>query len=66
MKYHYKYHSLLLVAFIWKNPNSRYWQAGFTNEHGKRKNASTGIDKLERHRIKALRIADEYERVAQK
>ena len=54
------------MAYIWKKPNSRYWQAGFTDEHGKRRNASTGIEHYEKLRSKALRIADEYEAVARR
>jgi len=54
------------MAYIWKKEKSRYWQAAFYDENQKRRNASTGIDKLERNRSKALRIADEYEAVARK
>lgn len=54
------------MAYIWKKPNSRYWQAGFVDIHGKRKNASTGIEHTERNRSKALRVADEYESVARR
>lgn len=54
------------MAYIWKKPNSRYWQAGFIDQHAKRRNASTGIEHYERNRSKALRIADEYEAVARR
>lgn len=54
------------MAFIWKKPNSKYWQAGFYDERGKRKRRSTGILATEKNRKKADRIADEYEAVAQR
>ncbi len=52
------------MAYIWKKPNTRYWQAAWLAADGKRKNASTGIENYERNRSKALRIADEYEAVS--
>jgi len=54
------------MAFIWKSPRSKFWQAGFLDKDGKRRNRSTGIVALEKLRKKADRIADEYEAVAQK
>ena len=52
------------MAYIWKKPDTRYWQAAWLDADGKRKNASTGIENYERNRSKALRIADEYEAVS--
>ncbi|WP_435894576.1 tyrosine-type recombinase/integrase [Oceaniferula spumae] len=56
--YHYKYH----VAFLWKKPNSKYWQAGFMDKSGKRRNRSTGVEiKGAVSRKVAQRLADQYE-----
>ncbi len=54
------------MAFIWKSPRSKFWQAGFLDKDGKRRNRSTSIIALEKNRKKADRIADEYEAVAQR
>lgn len=52
------------MAFVFKNPNSKNWIAGFRDEQGKRKNRSTGLKGTERNKRKAERIADEFEAVA--
>jgi len=52
------------MAFIFKNPNSPNWLAGFRDASGKRRNRSTGIENKEKHRRAAERIADEYEATA--
>lgn len=56
------------MAFIWKHPNSQYWQARFTDREGHRRNRSTkvrikGASQAEtrENRKTARRLADEYE-----
>lgn len=44
---HTMYH-LIEMAYIWKKPNSRFWQAAYADINGKRKNASTGIGHYEK------------------
>lgn len=49
------------MSFLFKNPNSKNWLAGFRDSNGKRRNRSTGLLAIERNRRKAQQIADEYE-----
>lgn len=53
------------MSFIFKNPNSKNWIAGFRDSSGRRRNRSTGLEAIERNRRKAQLIADEYESAAQ-
>jgi len=50
------------MAFLFKRPRSPYWHAGFIDQNGKRRNASTGVT----GRKEAQKIADAYEEVANK
>ena len=52
------------MAFLWKHPNSKYWQARFYDRDGRRRNRSTRIQATERNRRKAQRIAEEFEEAA--
>lgn len=52
------------MSFLFKNPNSQNWLAGFRDAEGKRRNRSTGLLAIERNRRKAQQIADEYEAAA--
>lgn len=49
------------MAFVFKNPNTTNWLAGFRDASGKRRNRSTGLAATERNKRKAEQIADEYE-----
>ncbi len=51
------------MAFLFQHPKSRYWIAGWKDEHGKRINRSTRIiaKETKQSRKEAPRIADEYE-----
>lgn len=52
------------MAFVFKNPNTSNWLAGFRDIAGKRRNRSTGILATERNKRKAEQIAQEYESAA--
>lgn len=52
------------MAFLWKHPTSKYWQARFYDRDGWRRNRSTRIVATERNRKSAQRLADEYEEAA--
>jgi len=52
------------MAFLWKHPQSKKWQARFIDTAGKRRNRSTGVVALEKNRKEAQKIADSYEEVA--
>lgn len=52
------------MAFIFKNPNTKNWLAGFRNLSGKRCNRSTKLPATEQNRRQALRIAEEFEAAA--
>lgn len=49
------------MAFLFKDPRSSYWQAGWKDENGKRINRSTKITAKATQRRQAQRIADEFE-----
>jgi integrase len=49
------------MAFVFKNPNTVNWLAGFRDATGKRRNRSTGLLATERNKRKAEGIAAEYE-----
>lgn len=49
------------MAFVFKNPNTKNWLAGFRDATGKRRTRSTGVLATERNKRKAEGIADEYE-----
>lgn len=52
------------MAFLWKHPDSKYWQARFYDRNGRRRNRSTRVVATERNRRKAQRLADEFEEAA--
>jgi integrase len=52
------------MAFVFKNPNTVNWLAGFRDSTGKRRNRSTGLASTERNKRKAEQIAHEYEAAA--
>lgn len=52
------------MAFVFKNPNTKNWIAGFRDPSGKRRNRSTGLLNSEKNRRQAERIADQYEAAA--
>jgi len=52
------------MAFIWKAPASKFWQAGWRDENGKRRNKTTKIVAKESTRRKAERMADLFEEAA--
>jgi len=52
------------MAFVWKKRNSKYWQAGFYDRDGKRKNRSTKLPNKPGYRKEAQRIAEQYEEAA--
>lgn len=52
------------MAFVFKNPNTANWLAGFRDATGKRRNRSTGLLASERNKRKAEQIAHEYESAA--
>ena len=49
------------MAFVFTNPNSSNWLAGFRDATGKRRNRSTGLLATERNKRKAEGIAAQYE-----
>lgn len=49
------------MAFVFKNPNTVNWLAGFRDATGKRRNRSTGLLANEKNKRKAEGIAAEYE-----
>lgn len=49
------------MAFIFKNPNTQNWLAGFRDATGTRRTRSTGILAIERNKREAEKIAHEYE-----
>ena len=49
------------MAFVFKNPNTVNWLAGFRDATGRRRTRSTGLPATERNKRKAEGIADEYE-----
>ena len=49
------------MAFVFKNPNTSNWIAGFRDATGKRRNRSTGLLSTEKNKRKAETIAHEYE-----
>ena len=49
------------MAFVFKNPNTSNWLAGFRDATGRRRTRSTGLPATERNKRKAEGIADEYE-----
>ncbi len=54
------------MASVYKYKNSKYWIAAFRDDQQKRKNRSTKVLNLERHKKQAERIAEEFESVARK
>tara|TARA_R110000772_G_scaffold223546_1_gene334083 strand:- start:3085 stop:4242 length:1158 start_codon:yes stop_codon:yes gene_type:complete len=56
------------MAYLWRHPKSKYWQAAWKDEHGKRMNRSTRLvaKQTKQSRKDAQRIADEYESATQK
>lgn len=53
------------MAFVWKKPNSIYWQAGFLDRDGRRRNRSTKVkDTGITSRNKAQKLADQFEDAA--
>lgn len=52
------------MAFIWKAPASKFWQAGWRDENGRRRNKSTKLVAKESTRRKAERMADLFEEAA--
>ena len=52
------------MAFVFKNPNTSNWLAGFRDANGKRRNRSTGLLATERNKRRAEGIALEYEAAA--
>jgi len=56
------------MAFLFRNPKSRYWHAGWKDENGKRINRSTHIPAKEtkQSRKDAQKVADEYESATRK
>jgi len=54
------------MAFLWKKPNSIYWQAGFIGGDGKRRNRSTKVEAKSTNRREAQRIANAYEDAGRK
>ena len=56
----------LAMAFLFKDPRSSYWQAGWKDENGKRRNRSTKIPSKASNRRQAQRIADEFEDASKK
>lgn len=52
------------MAFVFKNPNSKNWLAGFRDVSGKRRNRSTGVLATEKNRRQAEQIALAYESAA--
>lgn len=54
----------ITMAFVFKNPNTRYWLAGFRDINGKRRNRSTKLVATEKNKRQAEKIAAEYEAAA--
>lgn len=52
------------MAFVFKNPNTKYWLAGFRDITGKRRNRSTKVVATEKNKRQAEKIADEFEAAA--
>lgn len=52
------------MAFVFKNPNTKFWLAGFRDFTGKRRNRSTKLLATEKNKKQAERIAEEYEAAA--
>jgi integrase len=49
------------MAFVFKNPNTSNWLAGFRDATGKRRNRSTGLLATEKNKRKAEAIAVQFE-----
>ena len=49
------------MAYLWIHPKSKYWQAGFYDKEGKRRNRSTRLPATAGYRKKAQKVADEFE-----
>lgn len=54
------------MASLWKSPNSKYWQAAWRDENGKRRNKSTKLPAKSTTRRQAQRIAEQFEEIALK
>lgn len=54
------------MASLWKAPQSKYWQAAWRDENGKRRNKSTKLPAKSTTRRQAQRIADQFEEIALK
>lgn len=59
------------MAFIWQSPNSSFWQAGFADANGRRRNRSTKVrikgstpTERQQNQRQALKIADSFEEAA--
>ena len=52
------------MSFVFKNPNTKYWLAGFRDSTGKRRNRSTKLVASEKNKRQAERIAEEFEAAA--
>ncbi|GAA5497470.1 tyrosine recombinase XerC [Rubritalea halochordaticola] len=52
------------MAFLFKQPGSKYWYAGWKDEHGKRVNRSTRVENKQGNRKRAQKVADGYEETA--
>jgi integrase len=54
------------MAFLWKHPQSKFWQARYFDKDGKRRNRSTKIEAKDSTRKKAQKLADSFEEAATK
>ncbi len=52
------------MAFLWKHPASKYWQARYFDKEGRRRNRSTKVEAKDSTRKKAQKLADSYEEAA--
>jgi integrase len=48
----------ILMASIWKHPQSKYWVACYTDQEGRQRKKSTKIDAKEKNRGKAQKVAE--------
>lgn len=54
------------MAFLWKHPQSKFWQARYFDKEGRRRNRSTKLEAKDSTRKKAQKLADSYEEAATK
>lgn len=57
---------VLAMAFLWKHPDSKFWQARYFDKDGRRRNRSTKIEAKDANRKKAQKLADAFEEAATK